>query len=325
VTLRHRIRFYQQLAVLMRAGLPIRASLLRLKERMSGREVTILSQKINEGDRLGEAFIAAGFSPFECHLVVAGERSGHLDTVFEHLSEFWKRQLEMHQALIRPLYYPIAVLHFAVLVGAVVESVMMTTTLPVVVFHFVLRMAALYFLGFLLYFLVRSSWSNVTARRIWLRMPIIGTALNTAYAYRWITALRIEFTAGVSLASAVGDAWRASGYVEGDQLAAEGEQAMREGVQLSALVQRWNRLPRDWVDFIETGEISGALEAAFKNLEAEASRAWKLAEERMADWLPKIVYFFVILVVAVVVGRMMYQVEVAPMVDVEKQIDNAGR
>jgi type II secretory pathway component PulF len=197
--------------------------------------------------------------------------------------------------------------------------------LPVVVFHFVLRMAALYFLGFLLYFLVRSSWSNVTARRIWLRMPIIGTALNTAYAYRWITALRIEFTAGVSLASAVGDAWRASGYVEGDQLAAEGEQAMREGVQLSALVQRWNRLPRDWVDFIETGEISGALEAAFKNLEAEASRAWKLAEERMADWLPKIVYFFVILVVAVVVGRMMYQVEVAPMVDVEKQIDNAGR
>jgi hypothetical protein len=35
VTLRHRIRFYQQLAVLVRAGLPIRTILLRLRERLA--------------------------------------------------------------------------------------------------------------------------------------------------------------------------------------------------------------------------------------------------------------------------------------------------
>jgi len=323
VTLRQRIRFYQQLAVLVRAGVPIRASLLRLKERIAGNEVTVLSEKVNAGERLGEAFAAARFSPFECHLVTAGEQSAQLDTVFEHLSEFWARELEMRQALIRPLYYPIAVLHLAVAVGAVIEFT--TTTWPVVLVHFMERMTLLYVVGFIVYIIVRVSWSSKSMRRVWLWVPIVGRSLKTAYAYRWITALKLEFSAGISLSRAVGDAWRASGYIGSDRLAEEGEEAMRGGVELSKLVRGWKQLPRDWIDFIETGEISGALETAFKNLEAEAARAWKLAQERMADWLPKIVYFFVLLIVAAQVGRMMYQVEVAPIIDAEKQIDDATK
>jgi type II secretory pathway component PulF len=290
---------------------------------MAERELTLLSEKVNAGERLGDAFTAAGFSPFECHLVTAGERSAQLDTIFEHLSEHWARELKMRQALIHPLYYPLVVLHLAILVGAVVEAT--TTALSVVVVHFIMALALLYIIGFVVYIVVRASWSSPGMRRFWLHVPIIGNSLRTTYAYRWITALKLEFTAGVSLARAVGDAWRASGYVECDRLAEEGEQAMREGVDLSKLVLRWKQLPRDWVDFIATAEISGAFEAVFKNLEAEAAHAWSMAQQRMADWLPKIVYFVVLLIVAVQVGKLMYQVEVAPMVDVEKQIENATK
>jgi type II secretory pathway component PulF len=323
VTLRQRIRFYQQLAVLMRAGVSLRASLERLKERSSGNEVAVLSQQINAGERIGDAFTAARFSPFECHLVAAGERSAQLDTIFEHLSEFWKRELEMRQALVRPLYYPLVVLHLAVAAGALVE--LATTPWPVVLVHFVTRVALLYVAGFIIYVVVRASWSSESMRRVWLRVPIIGSSLKTAYAFRWITALKLEFTAGISLYRAVGDAWRASGYVGCERLAAEGEEAMREGTELSKLVLKWRQLPRDWIDFIETGELSGSFEQAFAHLEAEAARAWKLAQERMSDWLPKIVYFFVLLIVGAQVGRVMYQVEIAPIVDAEKQIDNATK
>jgi type II secretory pathway component PulF len=323
VTLRERIRFYQQLAVLIRAGLPIRASLGRLKERTSGNELTVLSEKVNTGERIGEAFAAAGFSSFEYDLVTAGERSAQLDTVFQHLSEFWARELAMRQALIRPLYYPLLVLHLAVLVGALIE--LTTTTWPVVVIHFIVRMALLYAVGFIVYTVVRISWSSEAMRHIWLRVPIIGSSLKAAYAYRWITALRLEFGAGISLYRAVGDAWRASGYVGCERFAEEGEQAMLQGTELSKLVLRWKQLPRDWVDFIETGEISGALETAFKNLEAESARNWTLAQERMSEWVPRIIYFVVLLIVAVQVGRLMYQVEVAPIINAENAIDNATK
>ena len=309
------------MAVLARAGVPIRGSLERLKERMAEKEVTLLSQKVNEGERLGEAFVAAGFSPFECHLVVAGEKSAQLDTVFEHLSEYWKRQLEMHQALIRPLYYPIVVFHLVLVVGAIIDVT--TASLVVALNHFFIRLTLFYFLGVLLYLIVRISWASEVARPFWLRVPIIGSALRAAYAYRWITALRIEFSAGVSLPNAVADAWRASGHLGCERLAEEGERAMWEGTALSVLIQRWKQLPRDWIDFIETGELSGALDAAFKNLEAEAARAWSLAEQRMTEWLPKILYFVVLLIVAVQVGMLMYKVIVAPMSEVQNQIDNA--
>jgi type IV pilus assembly protein PilC len=324
VTLRQRIRFYQQLAVLVRAGVPIRASLVRLKERIAGKEVAVLSEKIDAGERLGDAFTAAGFSPFECHLVTAGERSAQLDTIFEHLSEYWERELKMRQALPRALYYPVAVLHLAVVVAAVVELATTSTSWPEVLVHFIMRMAALYFVGFVVYTLVRVSWSSPIMRRFWLRVPFIGSSLKTVYAYRWITVLKLEFSAGVSLYRAVGDAWRASGYMECDRLAVEGEQAMREGTDLSKLVVRWKQLPRDWIDFIETAEISGAFETAFKKLEEEAASAWTLAQQRMTEWVPKITYYIVLLIVAAVVLRMMYQVYVVPMVDAESQINNPG-
>lgn len=323
MTLRQRIRFYQQLAVLVRAGLPIRASLVRLKERMAVRELTILSDKVNAGERLGDAFAAARFSPFEFNLITAGERSAQLDTVFDHLAEFWSREWEMRQGVVRPLYYPFAVLHLAILVWGLVE--ISTTAWQLIIVHFVMRMAALYVLIFVVYTVARISWSSDKMRRFWLSLPIIGSALKSAYAYRWITALRLEFGAGISLSRAVGDAWRASGYLGCERLAEEGEQAMRSGTELSKLVVKWKQLPRDWIDFIETGEISGAYETAFKNLEAEAGRTWKLAQERMASWVPKIVYFFVLLIVAAVVINLMRTIYVDPLVNAENQIDNPGK
>jgi type II secretory pathway component PulF len=230
----------------------------------------------------------------------------------------------MRQALIRPLYYPLVVLHLAVLVGALIEFAT-ATSWPVVVVHLIMRVALLYAAGFVIYTLVRVSWSSDSARHIWLRVPIIGSSLKAAYAYRWITALRLEFGAGISLYRAVGDAWRASGYVGCERFAKEGEQAMLQGTDLSKLVLQWKQLPRDWIDFIETGEISGSLETAFKNLEAESARNWTLAQERMSEWVPKIVYFVILLIVAVQVGMLMYHVVVAPIANVENAIDNATK
>jgi len=321
VTLRHRIRFYQQLAVLVRAGVAIRGSLERLKERMREKELAVLSEKVNAGEKIADAFAAAGFLPFECHLVAAGERSAQLDTIFTHLSEFWARELSMRQALIRPLYYPIVILHLVILLTAGIELVQ--TEWPVVLIHLVWTLAGFYVIGFVIYLLARASWTNESLRRFWYYVPLVGGSLATTYAYRWITTLKLEFTAGVSLYRAVGDAWRASGYSGGERLATEGEQAMLKGTELSKLMRDWKQLPRDWIDFVETGEISGAFEAAFQALEAEAAEAWSQAQKRMADWLPKIVYFFALIFVAIEVGGLMYKVEIAPIVDTEKQIDDA--
>jgi type II secretory pathway component PulF len=321
VTLRQRIRFYQQLAVLVRAGLPLRNAFTRLGERLKSREVALLAQKIGDGDRVAEAFTAARFSAFECQLVAAGERSAHFETIFDHLADFWQRELEMRQALLRPLLYPIIVLHLAVVLDSGLELV--TLSWPVVLVHLIVRLVFFYAAGIAIYFLVGATWNSHGMRFFWMRVPIVGGALRAAFAYRWITALRMEFIAGISLYRAVGDAWRASDYPGGEQRAVEAEQAMLGGAQLSKLITGWRQLPRDWIDFVETGELSGNFEAAFVNLEAESSRNWKLAQQRMTEWVPKIAYFVVLIFVAAQVGLLVYKVTVQPIVDAEQQIDNA--
>jgi len=323
VTLRQRIRFYQQLAVLLRAGLPIRASIDRLRERIGGPELATLSQKIGAGERLGEAFAAANFLPFESNLVVAGERSGQLETIFDHIAQFWQRELEFRQALVQPLIYPIIVVNLAVILGSGLE--LLTASWNVAVEHLMLRLVVLYVVGFLVFLFARFTWSSPQLKRFWLKVPIVGRALRAAFAYRWITALRLEFGAGISLYRAVGDAWRSSGFVNCDQIGKEGEEAMRGGASLSALVAKWRQLPRDWVDFIETGEVSGGFESAFTQLEKEAARNWTLAQQRMSIWLPKIAYFAALLIAAIPVFQVAKQVLVDPVNDALNQIDNAGK
>ena len=256
--------------------------------------MAVLIEKVNAGDRLGEAFLAARFSPFECHLVVAGEKSAQLDTVFEHLSEFWKREQEMRQALVRSLIYPLIVLHLAIVVGALIETA--TANWQIALTHFVMQMATLYAFGFVIYTLVRVSWSSEIMRRFWLAIPLIGGALKSAYAYRWISAMKLEFNAGITLSRAVGDAWarirlprlRETGRGRRTRHA-RGGGAVEAHAPLETTATRLGRFYRD-------GEVSGALDRAFTKLEEEAARNWSLAQQRLTEWLPKIVYFLVLLI-----------------------------
>lgn len=295
MTLKNRIRFYQQLAVLARAGVPMRASLQRMEKKVSAPEIGVLSQQIEQGQTIGDAFTTAGFTPFECNLVAAGERSAQLETVFDRLSGFWTRELHLGQAIVRSLYYPIVLIHLGILVGGLVALV--TKGIPAAIISLLENFALLYALGFALYFAIRATWRSDIAKGFWLFVPLIGGSLKTAFAYRWITALRLEFAAGVPFPDAVADAWRASGYIGAESRAREGESGMRSGEDLSSLVTRWRQLPRDWIDFVETGEISGEYEAMFNNMETEAARNWTLAQDRLTEWLPKIFTFLMLLVV----------------------------
>ena len=323
MTLRQRIRFFQQMAVLTRAGLPIRANLERLRDRLGGADLVLLSKKIAEGERLADAFTAARFLPFEVNLLAAGERSGQLETICDHIAQFWQRELEFRQALVAPLIYPIVVLHFSVMLSCGV--LLLTQSWPAAVEALVRNFLILDSSLVGLYLLARATWSSPAMKAIWLRIPIIGSALRAAFAYRWITSLRLEFGAGISLYRAVGDAWRSSGFVNCEQLGQEAEEAMRSGTSLVTLVTNWRQLPRDWIDFMETGEVSGKFDEAFRNLEAEAGRNWTLAQQRMSNWLPKIVYFIALLVIAAQVIGIGKAVLVDPMVQAEKQIDDANK
>ena len=318
MTLRNRIKFYQQLAALSRGGVSVRASLQGLAERLPSPEVRTLSQQIEQGSALGEAFVAARFSPFECSLVAAGERSAQLDTVYTRLAEFWTRELRFVQALVRQTYYPAFVAHLAVIVSGLM---LLSQGTGVVVGSIIENLITLYLAAFVIFVVIRVSWSSPVAQEFWLALPIIGSALKAANAYRWITALRMEFTAGVPFPDAVADAWRSSGFTGATKRAEEGEREMRAGVDLSQLVKRWRQLPRDWSDFIVTAEASGEFDHMFTYLEDEAAHSWTTRQDRMTEWVPKILVIALILISAALIIPMAARMMNAPYAEIQKELD----
>ncbi len=296
VNLSRRISFYEQLATMTSAGIPLRQALERAGQRWADPQIAAVIRTLNQGQGAAEAFLAGKFTSFETKLVAAGERSGRLDDSFKQLATYWKTENELVGAMWKHLAYPILLLHLVAIIGPLPR--LATCSVPFYVFSVVTQLAFLYGVAFVIYWGARESWRSEAGQAFWLRVPLVGRFLRATYAYRWVVALRMELNSGISFAQAAADAWEATGYSSREKRAAEAREGLLSGEPLSTLVAGWRELPVDWVDYFTTAEVSGKIYETLGHVEANALTEWKRAQERLADWLPKLLYLVLILYAA---------------------------
>jgi general secretion pathway protein F len=105
------VNFTQELAALLKAGLPLDRS-LRALEQVTSRSAmkAVLSQvlrDLQEGKTLGEALTRARiFSPLYVSLVQAGETGGFLEEALDRLGDYLKTVNEFRSYLVTALIYP---------------------------------------------------------------------------------------------------------------------------------------------------------------------------------------------------------------------------
>jgi general secretion pathway protein F len=115
--------FTQEIATLLRAGLPLDRSLGILIGMSANPQVLQLLTQVREDVRGGAALSAAMaaqtgvFSRFYLNMIRAGEAGGALDAVLQRLSEFMERSKELRETVKSALIYP------TILVGVAVLSV----------------------------------------------------------------------------------------------------------------------------------------------------------------------------------------------------------
>ncbi|MBL8148970.1 MAG: type II secretion system F family protein [Blastocatellia bacterium] len=120
--------FNQQLATMLRAGLPILQALgILTKRQKAGFFRTVLEDvetKVRSGTALSEAFAAQGgvFPRLYTASILAGERSGDLDNVLLRYVNYTKTITELRRKLKKTLIYP------AILIIASVGLVILMTT-----------------------------------------------------------------------------------------------------------------------------------------------------------------------------------------------------
>ncbi len=108
--------FAQELAALLKAGLPLLQSLDVMLERQKDptfrRSLTTIREKVKSGIALSDAFKAEGelYPPIFSASLVAGERSGNMDTVLRRFSQYLRLNQSLKKKAVSASVYPMVLL-----------------------------------------------------------------------------------------------------------------------------------------------------------------------------------------------------------------------
>ncbi len=126
------LSFTQELATLIKAGLPLDRSISIVAEITDNEKMGSIAEALYKDVRGGKAFSEAlsqhprVFNRLYCNMIKAGEAGGVLDVVLDRLVEFLERSQELKSTITNALIYPL----FLITVMGFVISILLIFVLP---------------------------------------------------------------------------------------------------------------------------------------------------------------------------------------------------
>jgi type IV pilus assembly protein PilC len=278
--------FNQQMAALIRAGIPILQAVAMLRRRAASAKLRAVlgdvEDKIRGGMALSAAFAAQGsiFPRIYTASILAGERSGALDDVLDRYNKYMRRGVEVRRkirgALAYPLFLLIASFGMVIFLTTYVVPRMARLfegfggNLPVVTAIVVgisgwMGANILWFgplviiVAAALYFWSRTPQGRLTVDTVLLKLPIVGnlmTQLAIAQATRSLSTL---LAGGITLV----ESWEIGAEAITNRALRSRSSAIlpmiREGRSFTESLESAGWIPSLALDMIGVGERSGSL------------------------------------------------------------------
>ena len=278
--------FNQELAALLKAGLPLLQSLdLLLERRTHPRLRAVLSEvreRVKSGEDLSDAFAHFGdlFPPLYAASLKAGERSGELETVIRRFIRYMQLLLEARRKAISALVYPAVLIGLSgLMIGVMTLYVIprfqdfytgLDIELPALtrailagslflrrnVIVIAIVVVAIAFGG--------RRWSRSTRGRLTIdhakiRLPLVGPVLHRFAISEFTRSLATLLAGGIPLVPSLEVATRAVGntYVRHRIEPAAGQ--LREGSSFHEALTKSDVVTDIAIDMIKVGESTGAL------------------------------------------------------------------
>jgi general secretion pathway protein F len=277
----------RQLAVLLRAGVPLVEALSALIEQLDQPELkaafTDTRNQVNEGSTLADALKAHPkiFPTLYINMVAAGEASGTLEEVLGRLAEFLDEQTRLQSKVRGALAYPVVMGVIVVLILFLMMSVVVpqvtaifenfNQTLPWytslliwvsnIFSNYWWLLAAL--MGGGIYWFRRWKATEV-GRKKWdlfvLEVPLLGPLLILVAVSRFARTLATLLASGVPVLTAMDITRNVLGNTELMRVVEEARASVREGEGIAKPLRQAGRFPPMVTHMIAVGERSGQLE-----------------------------------------------------------------
>lgn len=285
--LREFLAFNQELAALLRAGLPILQALDLMLERMEHpvlRDVlTEVREKVKSGAELSDAFEQMGdlFPPIYSSSLRAGERSGELEQVLRRFMRYLRLVLEARKKVISALVYPSVLVglsgamllvmaiyvvpNFAKFYGDLDAELPAITqvTLSISYFlrdHIVAIAVTLLVLALGLRTWIRSGAGRRLFDRFKLGVPLLGTIFHRFALSEFCRSLSTLLAGGIPLPSALETSTAAVGNRFVSEQLEPAIRDVREGSSFHRALERTEAFPNMAIDMIKVGESTGSLD-----------------------------------------------------------------
>jgi type IV pilus assembly protein PilC len=305
--------FNQELATLLKAGMPLVQSLDILRARLANpvfkAVLDDVHEKVRAGTSLSDAFAAHGelFPGVYTASLMAGERSGNLESVLRRFVAYTKVIDTVRSKTLSALIYPIILITLAiVLVGIIVIKVVPTfsdfystfgadlplsTRIIVAISNFVRSQALVIGIAVAggavaFYTWIRQPGQKARFDRVVLRLPGIGASMHKFATSQLSRTLSTLLGGGIPLVNALDIAAKSTGnrYI-GRELEVVA-QRVREGQGFANTLLERRTVPDVAIKMIEVGESTGALQEMLNSLadfydeeiETEVSRFVTLIE-----------------------------------------------
>ncbi|HEV2862755.1 MAG TPA: type II secretion system F family protein [Pyrinomonadaceae bacterium] len=278
--------FNQQLAAIIRAGIPILQAIAMLRRRAASSRLrsvlTDVEEKIRSGMALSQAFAAQGpiFPRIYTASILAGERSGALDDVLARYVSYMRRGVEIRRKIRGALAYPLFLLlasgGMVVFLTVYVVPRMSSlfegfnrelpgiTLLVLGISNFVAGNVwwlapALIGAGVLLYLWSRTAGGALTIDRFLLKLPIVSVLLKQLAMAQVTRSLATLLAGGITLVESWEIAAEAITNKHLRALSSGTLPMLREGRSFTESLEAAKWMPELGLDMIGVGERSGSL------------------------------------------------------------------
>ena len=283
----------QQLAVLLRSGIPLVEALTALIDQLDQPELkaafTDTRDKVNEGISFADALRnhPKYFEDLYVNMVAAGEASGTLEAVLQRLSEFLDAQAKLKSKVQSALAYPL----FMAFASTIIIGVMMTVVVPKVTSIFQDFNQSLPWYTELLIWtsdVISGYWwliftvigvgiwyfrrwrATEEGRKKWdrfeLKIPLFGQLFLMVAVARFSRTLSTLLTSGVPVLRAMEITRNVLGNTELMRVVDEARNSVREGEGLAKPLRASKRFPPIVTHMIAIGEKSGQLEEMLEHV-----------------------------------------------------------
>jgi type IV pilus assembly protein PilC len=320
--------FNQELRALIKAGLPVLASLDILLERRKNptfrRAVADMRDRIKGGESLSEAVAAQGdlFPKLYSSSLASGERSGELPSVLERYVTYQRNIMAIRRKVTAALVYPVILM--AMCIGLVCLMVFYIvpkfstflvefgTEMPLITqilidvatfcsgnWKIILAAAVSAVAAFVAW--QRSGAGRLVLDGLKMRIPVVGPIIHDYAQNRLTRTLGTLVAGGIPLVTSLELSARAVGNSLLEREVLKAASQVREGQALWESLERTGLISEIAVEMVKVGESTGALEEMLHN-------ASDFTDEEIDYKLTRMVSLFeplLIVFMAVVVGGML--------------------